>query len=163
MKIRTQLEQAKEELKEVKQEITEVEENRLLVESVKDYGIFFLDPDGYVTRWGIGIENIKHYKAEEVIGKHFRLFFTDEDAENGRPEHCLKEALKHGRYEEVHLRMRKGKVPFWADVVIVPLKNEQKELLGFAKIIKDVTEHKLWEERLEQSNKDLGQFATFAA
>lgn len=163
MEIDTQLKQAQEELKTVKQEITEIEENRLLVESVKNYGIFFIDPDGYVTRWNQGIQMIKHFKPEEVLGKHFSMFYTDEDRERGWPDRNLCIAREEGRFEEVRHRLRKGKVLFWADVVIVPLYNEQEELLGFAKIIKDITENKQWEDRLKQSNKDLEHFAMMAS
>lgn len=144
-------------------ETAEAQENRLLLETVTDYAIFFIDPNGVVTRWGIGAEKMELYRAEEVIGQDFALFYTEEDKAIDWPQHNLEKAREQGRYEEVRLRLRKGYIPFWADVLITPLYDSDSELLGFSKIIKDVSGQKEWEERLEQSNRDLQQFATIAS
>jgi PAS domain S-box-containing protein len=120
---------------------------RLLVQGVKDYAIFMLDPQGRVVSWNPGAERIKGYKAEEIIGEHFSRFYTEDDVERGHPEEELRIAAEEGSYEEEGLRVRKDGSEFWANVVITALKDEAGHLRGFAKVTRDVTERKEAEER----------------
>jgi len=121
---------------------------RLLVEAVKDYGIFMLDPVGNVTSWNPGAEKSKGYPATEIIGKHFSCFYTDEDAAAGKPQRGLQIALEEGRFEEVGLRLRKGGVPFWAIVTITGIHDSFGQHIGFANVTRDITERKQAEEML---------------
>src|SRR5215211_2128228 len=103
---------------------------RLLVEGVKDYAIFMLDPYGYVTTWNEGAQRIKGYDSEEIIGEHFSVFYTAEDKERGHPEEELRVAAAEGSYEEEGLRVRKDGSTFWANVLITALRDEEGELRG---------------------------------
>src|SRR5262245_55636984 len=107
---------------------------RLLVESVKDYAIFLLDPEGYVLTWNRGAEQIKGYRAEEIIGQHFSKFYPAEDLANGKTEMELRVAAAVGRFEDEAWRLRKDGTPFWANVIITALHNDSGELVGFAKV-----------------------------
>ena len=120
---------------------------RLLVEGVKDYAIFMLDADGYITTWNLGAQRIKGYGSEEIIGEHFSIFYTDEDVERGHPEEELRIAAAYGSYEEEGIRVRKGGSHFWASVLITALRNEEGDLRGFAKVTRDITARKVAEER----------------
>jgi PAS domain S-box-containing protein len=120
---------------------------RLLVEGVKDYAIFMLDTEGYITTWNLGAQRIKGYEAEEIIGEHFSIFYTDEDVEREHPEEELRIAAADGSYEEEGLRVRKDGSLFWASVLITALRDEEGELRGFAKVTRDITAHKGAEER----------------
>ncbi len=120
---------------------------RLLVEGVKDYAIFMLDPDGRVTTWNAGAEHIKGYKAEEIIGQHFSIFYTDEDVRRGHPEEELRLAGEHGTYEEEGIRVRKDGSTFWANVVITALRDDAGNIRGFAKVTRDITARKDADER----------------
>jgi PAS domain S-box-containing protein len=120
---------------------------RLLVEGVKDYAIFMLDADGYITTWNLGAQRIKGYESEEIIGEHFSIFYTDEDVERGHPEEELRIAAADGSYEEEGIRVRKDGSHFWASVLITALRNEEGDLRGFAKVTRDVTARKVAEER----------------
>ena len=120
---------------------------RLLVEGVKDYAIFMLDPQGRVVSWNPGVERIKGYEAEEIIGEHFSRFYTEDDIARGHPEEELRIAAAEGSYEEEGLRVRKDGSKFWANVVITALKDEEGHLLGFAKVTRDIAERKEAEER----------------
>ena len=120
---------------------------RLLVEGVKDYAIFMLDPEGYITTWNEGAQRIKGYGAEEIIGEHFSTFYTDEDVERAHPEEELRLAAAEGSYEEEGLRVRKDGSTFWASVLITALRDEDGNLRGFAKVTRDVTARKEAEER----------------
>jgi PAS domain S-box-containing protein len=120
---------------------------RLLVEGVKDYAIFMLDAGGYITTWNEGAQRIKGYEAEEIIGEHFSIFYTEEDIERGHPEDELRIAVTEGSYEEEGIRVRKDGSHFWADVLITALRNEEDELRGFAKVTRDITARKEAEER----------------
>jgi PAS domain S-box-containing protein len=119
---------------------------RLLVEGVKDYAIFMLDTDGYVTTWNEGAQRIKGYEAEEIIGEHFSIFYTDEDVEREHPEEELRIAAAEGRYEEEGIRVRKDGSHFWANVLITALRDEEGDLRGFAKVTRDITVRKEAEE-----------------
>ena len=120
---------------------------RLLVEGVKDYAIFMLDPYGYVTTWNEGALRIKGYDSEEIIGEHFSVFYTSEDKERDHPEEELRIATAEGSYEEEGLRVRKDGSTFWANVLITALRDEEGELKGFAKVTRDITARKEAEER----------------
>lgn len=112
----------------------------LLVEAVQDYAIYMLDPEGHITTWNAGAQRIKGYKVAEVLGRHYALFFRDEDVAAGKPQRELEQALMHGRYEEEGFRVRKDGERFWASVVLSPIRSEQGELLGFAKVTRDLTQ-----------------------
>jgi PAS domain S-box-containing protein len=128
---------------------------RLLVEGVQDYAIFMLDPDGVVTTWNSGAERIKGYKAAEVIGKHFSLFRTEEDIRSDACERELETAAQHGKLEEEGWRVRKDGSIFWANVVLTAIRSSSGDLLGFAKITRDLTERRLLdEERLRRARAE---------
>ena len=120
---------------------------RLLVEGVKDYAIFMLDAEGYVSTWNEGARRIKGYEAEEIVGEHFSVFYTDEDVERSHPDEELRIAAADGRYEEEGLRVRKDGSTFFASVLITALRDEDGGLRGFAKVTRDITARKEAEER----------------
>jgi len=115
---------------------------RLLVESVTDYAIFILDPQGNVATWNPGAERIKQYKADEIIGQHFSTFYTQDDMERGWPAHELKIALTEGHFEDEGWRVRKDGSQFWANVVIAVLRDEAGNFRGFSKITRDLTQRR---------------------
>jgi PAS domain S-box-containing protein len=142
---------------------------RLLVESVRDYAIFMLDPRGVVRTWNAGAERIKGYRADEIIGTHFSAFYTRPDADSGKCEHELEAATAEGRFEDEGWRVRKDGTTFWANVVITALHNPNGELVGFAKVTRDLSERKRAEEerirlaRAEEANRVKDEFlATFS-
>jgi PAS domain S-box-containing protein len=122
---------------------------RLLVEGVKDYAIYMLDPQGHIVSWNSGAKRMKGYRAEEIKGKHFSVFYTEEDVERSHPEEELRVAAAEGAYEEEGIRVRKDGSRYWADVLITALRDEEGKLRGFAKVVRDITERKQAEERLE--------------
>jgi PAS domain S-box-containing protein len=126
---------------------------RLLVQSVKDYAIFMLDPAGQVTTWNTGAERIKGYKADEIIGEHFSRFYLPEAIVKRWPEYALEMARKDGRFEDEGWRLRKDGTSFWANVIITPAYADTGELAGFAKVIRDLTERKRHGEGLQQSEE----------
>ena len=137
---------------------------RLLVEGVKDYAIFMLDPTGHIITWNAGAQRIKGYTAADVLGRHMSMFYTQADLARNWPRHELAIAVKEGRYEEEGIRVRKDGSQFFANVLITALFRETGELRGFAKITRDITERKqaersLWEseERLRTLNNALEQ------
>jgi PAS domain S-box-containing protein len=130
---------------------------RLLVQGVTDYAIFMLSPQGEVTNWNLGAARIKGYEASEVIGTHFRRFYTPEDAARGMPERGLQIAAQEGRYETEGWRIRKDGSRFWANAVIDAIRDEDGKLVGFAKITRDVTERKAAQEQLESTRAALLQ------
>jgi PAS domain S-box-containing protein len=119
---------------------------RLLVESVSDYAIFMLDPRGHVATWNIGAERIKGYRAAEIIGKHFSVFYPPEDVAAGKTERELEIATRTGRFEEEGWRLRKDGSRMWANVTITALRSSKGVLLGFAKVTRDLTERREAEE-----------------
>jgi PAS domain S-box-containing protein len=131
----------------------------LLVKSVKDYAIYMLDKRGNVISWNDGAENIKGYKADEIIGKHFSCFYTLEDQKKGVPERNLTFAELEGQFESKGWRVRKNGDVFWANTTIAPLHTEDGELLGFAKVTRDLTEQK----RSEEHQQKLQSFLQTAA
>ena len=125
------------------------EEFKILVDGVRDYAIFMLDGNGRVTTWNSGAERLKGYKADEIIGKDFSIFYTEEARQAGHPKRLLETALREGRYEEENWRVRKDGTRFWASVIITAIRNESGTLIGFAKVTRDLTERRLAEEKRE--------------
>jgi len=126
---------------------------RLLVEAITDYAIYMLDPDGRVTSWNPGAERFKGYRPHEIIGQHFSLFYSAEDQAAGRPARALRMATEEGRFESEGWRVRKDGTRFWAHVLIDPVRTPEGELIGFAKITRDLTERRAAEESLRQSEE----------
>ena len=115
---------------------------RLLVQGVTDYAIYMLDPQGHVENWNAGAERAKGYKAEEIVGQHFSVFYTQADREAGLPGLGLETARSEGRFEAEGVRLRKDGSPFWTSVVIDAIHDEDGQLIGFAKITRDITERR---------------------
>lgn len=130
---------------------------RLLVQGVRDYAIYMLDLEGRVTNWNAGAEAIKGYPAAEIIGQHFSRFYTQEDRDRGEPAMALESALRDGRYEREAERLRKDGSRFWAHIVLDPIHDERGELIGFAKITRDISEKKRSQDELEQARSALFQ------
>ena len=126
---------------------------RTLVESVIDYAIFMLDSEGHVANWNPGAERIKGYSRTEIIGQHFSRFYTEEDRLAGVPEKALATARSRGRFEQENWRVRKDGSRFWASVVIDAIHDERGQVVGFAKVTRDMTERREMEEKLRQSQK----------
>ena len=124
------------------------EQFRLLVESVKDYAIFLLDPTGTVITWNTGAKWIKGYEAEEIVGRHFSIFYTSADQQEEKPGQMLARAAASGRAEEEGWRVRKDGTQFWASVVITAIRDESGRLLSFGKVTRDLTERKQAEDEL---------------
>ena len=129
---------------------------QLLVNSVVDYAIYMLDREGHIASWNPGGERIKGYRAEEVIGRHFSLFYTAEDAAAGVPARALRTAAEHGRFEAEGWRVRKDGSRFWASVVIDPVWRDG-ELIGFAKVTRDISEHRKAQQALEEAQRAMLQ------
>src|SRR6202051_1381059 len=125
---------------------------RLLVEGVVDYAIYMLDPDGIITNWNAGARRIKGYEKDEVVGRHFQMFYPEEDREAGLPARSLKTARENGKFEAEGWRVRKDGTKFLASVVIDAL-YEDGELIGFAKITRDITERNKAAEALKESER----------
>ena len=121
---------------------------RLLVESVKDYAIFMLDPQGRVASWNAGAERIKGYASGQILGKHFSVFYPPEDVAAGKCEYELEVAARDGRFEDEGWRIRKDGTRLWANVVITALRNTSGTLVGFAKVTQDLTQRRATEETL---------------
>jgi PAS domain S-box-containing protein len=126
---------------------------RRMVEAIGDYAIFLLDEHGHIRTWNLGAERYKGYRAEEVIGRHFRLFYPQELVDRGWPEHELEVAREVGRFEDEGWRVRKDGSQFWANIIITRLLDERGELRGFSKITRDLSERRLHEEALRTSEE----------
>ena len=120
---------------------------RLLVDSVSDYAIFALDRTGHVLTWNVGAQRIKGYAPDEIIGKHFSIFYSPEDRAAGKPQHVLETAAQEGRYMGEGWRYRKDGTRFWASVVVTALRDDTGELVGFGKVTRDLTERRAAEQR----------------
>jgi PAS domain S-box-containing protein len=125
----------------------------LLIDAITDYAIYLLDPSGIVTTWNPGAERFKGYKADEIIGQHFSRFYTEDDRRSGLPARALETAKREGKFEAEGWRVRKDGSRFWAFVVIDPIRQPSGELIGFAKITRDLTERKEAQEKLEQARE----------
>jgi PAS domain S-box-containing protein len=130
---------------------------RLLVQGVTDYAIYMLDPDGKITNWNTGATRIKGYSEPEVIGRHFSMFYTNEDRAAGMPEQALERAAREGHSELEGWRCRKDGTQFWANAVIDAIRDEEGRLIGFAKITRDLTERRQTQLDLERSRELLAQ------
>jgi PAS domain S-box-containing protein len=132
--------------------LVELENYKLLVESVQDYAIFLLDTGGHIMTWNKGAERNKGYKASEIIGKHFSTFYMQQDINAHKPERELEIAKAVGRVEDEDWRVRKDGSRFWANVVITALRDTSGNLVGYAKVTRDLTERKQHEDNLRRSN-----------
>jgi PAS domain S-box-containing protein len=135
---------------------------RLLVDRVRDYAIFMLDPNGVVQSWNAGAQAIKGYRADEVIGRHFSAFYTPQDLQAGKPEAELVAARRDGRVEDEGWRVRKDGSLFWANVVITAVHDAEGKLIGFAKVTRDMSERRRLQE-LEQSSRRMNEFLAMLA
>ena len=128
---------------------------RVMVDAVKDYAIFLLNPQGFITTWNVGGEKITGYTAAEVIGKHISTFYTEQDVLNHTAEFELVTAAEKGHFEGESIRLRKDGTKFWGNIVVNPLYNKNGRLAGFAKVLRDVTEIKAAEARSKSLNEEL--------
>lgn len=129
---------------------------RLLVDRVQDYAIFALDPQGYILSWNAGAQQLKGYTREEAIGQHFSIFYTAAEAKSGKLKFELDTAINTGEYEEEGWRLRKDGSRFWANVLITAIRDDDGQLLGFAKVTRDLTERRA---ALEQAIGDARRIA----
>jgi len=142
---------------------------RLLVEAVKDYAIFMLDPTGRIVTWNAGAQRIKGYEAREILGHHFSEFYEEHEIRSGKCERELEEAAREGRFEDEGWRLRKDGTKFWANVVITALRTENGELVGYAKVTRDLTDRRRMEEerlslaRAEEAIRLRDEFLSLAA
>ena len=120
---------------------------QLMVDSVRDYAIFMLDPNGHVASWNKGAQRLKGYTADEIIGRHFSEFYPQEDVVSGKPARELTVAAAEGRFEDEGFRVRKDGSTFWANVIITAVRDDDGSLLGFAKVTRDLTERRAAEEK----------------
>ncbi|GJD51556.1 Sensor histidine kinase RcsC [Methylobacterium crusticola] len=133
------------------------ERYRLLLQSVTDYAIYMLDPAGIVANWNEGARRIKGYEAEQIVGRHFSRFYTDEDRAAGLPARALATAAREGKFAGEGWRVRRDGTRFWASVVVDPIIGEEGRLVGFAKVTRDITERRRAQEALEQAQSALAQ------
>jgi PAS domain S-box-containing protein len=128
---------------------------RQLIESVVDYAIFQLDASGHVATWNPGAQRIKGYTQDEIVGKHFSTFYTEEDRADGLPQRALQTAAAAGKYEAEGQRVRKDGTKFWASVIIDPIRDDDGELIGFAKVTRDITERHEAQKALRETQQQL--------
>ena len=133
------------------------EQFRILVQGVTDYAIYMLTPNGTVTNWNAGAQRIKGYAPDEVVGTHFSRFYREVDRQAGLPATALATAAKEGRFESEGWRVRKDGTEFWANVVVDPIRNVLGDIIGFAKITRDVTEKRVAQQALDQAREALFQ------
>ena len=142
----------------------------LMVAEVEDYAILMLDSNGIIRNWNKGAEKIKGYKEQEIVGRHFRIFYPPEDRETGLPEQLIERARREGKAVHEGWRLRKDGTAFWGSIVITALHDPQGNVVGFSKVTRDLTERKqaedkmlLYARQLEAQNRELQQFAYAAA
>ncbi|HWI35265.1 MAG TPA: PAS domain S-box protein [Burkholderiales bacterium] len=128
---------------------------RLLIEQARDYALFVLDPAGRIQTWNLGAQRLKGYAPDEIIGRHFSVFYTSGAVQRGWPAYELKVATSEGRFEDEGWRVRKDGSRFWANVVITALRDDNGKLIGFSKITRDLTQRREQEEALRQSEERL--------
>src|SRR6478672_3300616 len=126
---------------------------KMAAEQIKDYSVFLLDPQGRVMSWSLGATRMKGYAADEIIGRHFSTFYTRDAVDSGWPDYELKVAAAEGRFEDEGWRVRKDGSRFWANVVITALRDDNGKLLAFSKITRDLSDRKMHEEALRQSEE----------
>jgi PAS domain S-box-containing protein len=171
VRLQEQNEQSLRERRQTEEALRVSEERfRLLVEGVKDYAILLLSPTGHVLTWNAGAQQIKGYRAEEIVGQHFSRFYPEDAITRGWPAWELQRAAADGRFEDEGWRLRKDGSRFWANVVLTALRDAAGNLKGFAKVTRDLSERKQAEEKLkaftrqlQRSNLDLELFASVAA
>jgi PAS domain S-box-containing protein len=149
MRDRSEQQQAQDALRESERRF------RFLVDGATDYAIYMLDPNGIVTNWNAGAERIKGYSATEIVGHHFSEFYTREDRLAGLPARALATALREGRFEADGWRVRKNGSRFFANVVVTPIRDEKGDLMGFAKVTRDVTEREEAQRALRETEQQL--------
>ena len=132
---------------------------QLLVDSIKDYAIIMLDPEGRVLTWSPAAEAIKGWKADEIVGEHFSRFYTPEDIQKSKPKTELETAVRLGRYEDEGWRIRKDGTRFWANVVVTSLRDKQGNLRGFGKVTRDLSERRSAEETLKRQAQEIFDMA----
>lgn len=132
-------------------------EHRILVQGVIDYAIFMLDPAGTIMNWNAGAERIKGYHPDEIVGQNFSRFYTDSDRAAGRPARALRIASSTGRYDEEGWRVRKDGSFFWASVVIDAIRDDFGNLIGYAKVTRDITERREAQQKLERVQRQLAE------
>ena len=152
------------ERRQAEQQLRESEERfRLLVDSTLDYAIFMLDPQGNIASWNPGAQRIKGYTADDIVGRHFSIFYTPEAVATGWPAHELREAERVGRFEDEGWRVRKDGSHFWANVIITAMRGSDGSLRGFAKVTRDISERKAHEVRIQKLTRELeGRVAELA-
>jgi len=150
-------ERANQRARELAASLTRLEDTerrfRLLVESVTDYAIYMLDPDGHVINWNPGAARAKGYAPHEIIGRHFSTFYTPEDKAAEIPQRALRIAIETGKFEAEGWRVRKDGSRFWASAILNAIKGPDGQILGFAKVTRDLTERRAAEERARQAQK----------
>jgi PAS domain S-box-containing protein len=166
------------ELKQLNEELRKSEDRYFrMISEVEDYAIILLSPDGMVQNWNKGAEKIKGYKAEEIVGRHFSIFYTPEDRERNLPQQLLDTAVQKGKSTYEGWRVRKDGSRFWGSIVITALHNHGNEIMGFSKVTRDLTERKMAEDKLkmyadqllqknqelEHSNSELSSFSYVAS
>lgn len=130
---------------------------KLLVNSIQDYAIFLLDTEGKVASWNLGAQKLKGYTPADIIGKHFSIFYTSDDKKTDKPSRELALCNIYGHIEDEGWRVRKDGTTFWANVVITALRSEAGEIIGYAKVTRDLTERKKHEDELRNANVQLTQ------
>ena len=135
---------------------------RVMVDSVRDYAIFLLDPSGVVASWNPGAERLKQYKADEIIGRHFSVFYPEKEVSNRKPDYELEVAAAVGRFEDEGWRIRKDGSRFWANVVITRILDDDGKLLGFGKITRDLTERRVAEQRYRMLVDSVRDYSIFS-
>lgn len=146
------------ERKEAETALRESEQNvRMLLTGLRDYAIYMLDIEGHVRSWNAGAEQIKGYSADEIVGQHFRTFYTDEDRAQNVPEHALTTAMREGKYEAESWLVRKDGTRFYANELIETIRDEAGELAGFAKITRDITAQHDAQVELDETREQLAQ------
>src|SRR5260221_10891435 len=122
----------------------------LLVDSIRDYAIILLDPEGRIISWSAAAERLKGYREDEILGQHFSRFYPKEEVDRGKPESELEMAAAEGRFEDEGWRVRKDGTRFWANVIVTPLRDKQGNLRGFGKVTRDLSERKATEEKMKR-------------
>jgi rsbT co-antagonist protein RsbR len=133
---------------------------QVLVDNIREYAIIMLDPKGMVMTWSPTAERIKGYRGDEIVGKHFSVFYSQEDAASGKMERELEVASREGRFEDEGWRVRKDGSKFWANVVLTALRDSQGKLLGFGKVTRDLSERKAAEDRIKRQAQEILEMAT---